>query len=96
MNAAPADAASIARRDAERDRREREAIDKAAAPAPAPKRRRGACADCCAFDSLQWASAARGYCKARPPVVAVTDGGIETVFPIMPAAGWCMAWKPAA
>lgn len=83
--------------DMERDRRERAAIDKAAAAAAKPaSRARGVCADCCAFDSLAWASATRGYCKARPPVVAVTDGGIETVFPIMAAGGWCMAWKPAA
>lgn len=89
MNAAAANA------DAARDRRERAAIDARSAPQPAPARVRGVCGDCVAFDSSRWSSGARGDCKARPPVVAVTEGGIETVFPVVSASGWCMGFKPA-
>ncbi len=92
---ADAGQAAFDRKDAARDKREREAIDAQSAPKPAPHRLRGVCGDCAAFDCLPWASAVRGYCKARPPVVAATDGGVETVFPIMAASGWCLGYRAA-
>ncbi len=64
------------------------AADKAAAAARY-------CGGCIAWNSERWAAGTMGYCQARPPTVAVTEGGVETVWPITRQFDRCMSFKPS-
>ncbi len=81
----------FAEADRQRDKRERQP---AAKPERAPAVVRS-CASCLAFADNS-ASGNVGECRAKPPVIAVTEGGVETVWPVVYGRHWCMAWKLAA